>query len=79
MTSQNIPPKVTIPTPMPSPRARGVHSLGTLATERNVKFSRNDDALIREASALLDMKLAAFVRWCAVEAAKKIIWETEDD
>lgn len=70
----HIPPNVTIPTPMPTVRARGVHALGYLSETRSVKLSRNDFALLKEASALLDMPHAEFIRWCTVEVAKQILW-----
>lgn len=73
----NPPSTITIYTPMPEVRPRGVHSLGTLASTLSLKVSQNDRVIVKRASTLLDMTPAAFMRWCSIEAAKKVIEDYE--
>lgn len=64
---------ITIPVPMPSVRPRGVHALGVFATQKTVKFSKHDIALIKQASSMTDVTAAEFIRWSAVRAAMEVM------
>lgn len=75
--TQQFPTHVTIRTPMYTPllrgaQARGPHALGPLGANLRVRVSRMDHDLIASVAMALDMKPAAFVRWCAIEVAKQL-------
>lgn len=76
-TVRQFPTHVTIKTPMYTPllrgaQARGPHALGPLGANLRVRVSRLDYEMIASVAMALDMKPAAFVRWCAVEVAAQL-------
>lgn len=76
-TPRQFPTHVTIPTPMYTPllrgvQARGPHAMGPLGANVRVRISKVDYEMITAVSFELNMKPAAFVRWCAVEVAKQL-------
>lgn len=75
---QRTPPFITIPTPMHTPRPRGVaavrgpHSLGLFTDNMRVRLSQYDRRNVERAAKKLGMDRAEFIRWCCVHAAKQI-------
>ena len=74
---KQFPPKTIIPTPMHTPRLRGVqargpHALGPLGDNLRVRISRHDKELVTHVADELSMKPAEFARWCTVEVAKAL-------
>lgn len=75
---QQFPERVTIPTPMHTPRPRGdaanrgPHALGTLGDNIRVRITRFDRELIESCADELHMSKAEFARWCIVEVARAL-------
>jgi hypothetical protein len=72
-TLKQIPDTLTIPSPMPTPRARGIYATGSMGSNVKTRLSHIDTEKIDEAAGLLGMTRADFIRWCAVKTAEKIL------
>ena len=75
---KQFPATVTIPTPMHTPRVRGVqahgpHALGVLGENIRVRVNAVDHADIVVLCEMLGMTTSEFMRWCAVEVARRLL------
>ena len=69
MTKHNT---ITIIIPQASPRARGIYASGILSDNVRVRLSPVDFDLVTQQANRLGLSRAAYIRWCAVEVAKKV-------
>lgn len=84
-TSKQFPMTVTIPTPMHTPRLRGVqaqeaarrgpHAMGPLGANIRVRMSAVDYADIVTISDGLGMAPAEYMRWCGIHVMQKLLGE----
>jgi hypothetical protein len=63
---------VTIPIPMQSTRARGIHATTYYGPMLRARATEADVALIKEEAAKVGVTYSVFIRWCAVMTAREL-------
>jgi hypothetical protein len=70
--SYEPPLKIAISIPTQIPKGRGINSTGHYGGNLRVRCTNKEYDLIQEESKYLEISLAMFCRYCAVETAKKL-------
>ena len=68
-----LPLKVEIPIPSEIPRARGIHSTEKFGTKMKVRYSVDEEMLVKEQAKRIGVGTSQFIRWASVHLAKALM------
>ena len=75
-----IPLRLTITTPSPSPRKRGINSTTPFHNVMHTRCSQQEFNIITAGARVLGITVSEYLRWLGVHAAKELgVKENEDD